>query len=171
MNTAFDRLKEAVKQDLELAFPDYTEDAEPLELWVDASGKGSGATLGQKQGGETRIIAYASIAFSKVQQNYSTTERELAAIRWGVKTFKAFLYGSKFKLYTDHQPLLYLNNMRIVDSRIARTLEDLADFDFDIVYIPGKSNVAADALSRLYSHDIPSLTEINVFNHKIPEDV
>lgn len=59
------------------------------------------------------------------------------------------MYGNKFVLHTDHQPLVYLNNMKFVDSRLARTLEDLADFEFKIRYTPGSSNLAADALSRL----------------------
>ena len=45
--------------------------------------------------------------------------------------------------------LVYLHNMRLVDSRLARTLEDLSDFNFVIKYTPGKLNVAADSLSRL----------------------
>jgi hypothetical protein len=150
MDRAFRKLKHLMREEVELVFPAYSPESPFLELWVDASGVGAGATLGQKQGVLMKIIAYASVAFSKPQCNYSTIERELTALRWGVKTFKAFLYGRKFILHTDHQPLVYLQNMRLVDSRLARTYEDLADFEFEIRYTPGVKNEAADALSRAH---------------------
>ena len=146
---AFEALKERMKEDVLLSFPSYAEDSKPMELWVDASSIGAGACLKQEQGEEVKIIAYASMAFSLAQRNYSTIDRELVALRWGVKTFRSFLYGIQFVLKTDHQPLVYLHNMRLVDARLARTLEDLSDFNFVIEYAPGKTNVAADALSRM----------------------
>jgi hypothetical protein len=39
--------------------------------------------------------------------------------------------------------------MKIVCSRLARTVEELADYIFDILYVPGSLNTAADALSRI----------------------
>ena len=50
---------------------------------------------------------------------------------------------------TDHQLHVHLNNMKIVCARLARTVEELSDFDFEIQYVPGHLNTAADALSRL----------------------
>ena len=52
-------------------------------------------------------------------------------------------------LYTDHEPLVYLNSMKMVSSKLSRIVEELSDFVFEIRYIPGKFNTAADALSRL----------------------
>jgi hypothetical protein len=37
--------------------------------------------------------------------------------------------------------------MKIVCTRLARTVEELSDFIFDIVYVPGHLNSTADALS------------------------
>ena len=92
------------------------------------------------------------MTFSATKQNYSTTERELTAIRWAVRNLKSYLYGTSFIVYSDHKPLIYLNNMRILDSRIARTFEDLTDFDFDfeVRYRPGKNNTIPDILLRLH---------------------
>ena len=44
--------------------------------------------------------------------------------------------------------------MRIICSRLVRTIEDLAEseFNFEIRYTPGKLNSAADALSRLIKY-------------------
>lgn len=149
MDEAFLRLKEDMQHDLELAYPDYSQDASELELWVDASGRGAGAYLAQRQGESHRVIGFASMTFTPPQLNYSTLERELTALRWGVKTFKPFLYGVSFILYTDHQPLVHLHNMKLVCSRLARTVEELSDYIFEIRYLPGHLNTAADALSRL----------------------
>ena len=149
MITAFNKLKELLIRDIQLAFPDYSENAHPLRLYVDASATGAGACLCQRQEDEVRVILYDSHSFSETQQRYSTIERELAAIRWGVKAFRPFLFGLHFKLYTDHQPLVYLHNMKLIDHRLARTLEDLAEYDFEILHTPGHLNQAADMLSRV----------------------
>ena len=85
MDTAFTTLLEEAVKEVTLNFPDYREDAEPIELSVDASGRGAGACLAQRQNGEYRVIEYASMTFSDTQQRYSTTERELAALRGGGK--------------------------------------------------------------------------------------
>jgi len=150
LDDAFEKLKRELVRDVILAFPDYSADANPLELYTDASGVGVGSVLTQIQGGVSRPIAYISRAFNSAQRNYNTLERELAAIRWSIKTFRAFLLGVHFVVHTDHQPLVYLHNMQIVNARLARTLEDLAEFDFVIKYTPGKTNTAADALSRIH---------------------
>ena len=35
-------------------------------------------------------------------------------------------------LFTDHQPLVYLHNMKLVCNHLARTLVELSDYVFDI---------------------------------------
>ena len=121
MQAAFVNLKTKIREKVELVFPDYSKGSEPLELYVDASACGAGARLSQKQSDENKMIAYASTSFAAVQVNYSTIEKELAAIRWGVKSFRHFFICSEFILHTDHQPLVYLHNMKPIDSRLVRT--------------------------------------------------
>lgn len=145
---AFTQLKEALVNPTLLGFPNYSPEASPLELYVDASNLGAGACLSQKQNGVQRPIAYISTTFSGPQKNYSTIDKELTALRWAVKSLKAFLKGVKFVIYTDHQPLIYLQNMSMVDGRVARTWEELNNYDFEIRHIVGKVNIIADALSR-----------------------
>ena len=149
MNTAFEKLKEVLQEEIMLAYPDYSPDARPLELYVDASGVGAGACLCQEQDGNRVIIAFDSMTFLDCETRYATIERELAALRWGVKTFRSFLYGQFFYIFTDHRPLVYLEDMKMVDDRLSRTLEDLSQFDYVIWYCPGELNTAADWLSRL----------------------
>ena len=61
--------------------------------------------------------------------------------------FRDYLIGSKFTVLTDNNPLTYMRTSRLGMSQI-QWLSDLALFDFDIKYRVGKSNQAADALSR-----------------------
>ena len=149
MDHAFVTLKEKLVEDSMLAFPDYSEGAHELELYVDASGTGAGACLLQYQQGEYRTIGYSSTTFSEAETRYSTIERELVAVRWGIKSFRAFLFGVRFSLFTDHKPLLYLHNMSKENSRLMRTLNEIAEYDFSIRYRPGCNNEAADAMSRI----------------------
>lgn len=129
-------------------------------MWVDASATGAGDYLAQEQDGSHRVIGFTSMSFTNTQLNYSTLEKELTALRWGVKTFKPFLYGIEFLLYTDHQPLVYLHNMRLVCSRLARTLEELSEFAFEIRYTPGHLNTAADACTTGH-HRWRSVTHVS----------
>ena len=149
MTESFETLRKKLAEDLSLAFPDYREGAAPLELYVDASGVGAGSCLIQKQGEEYRPIAYSSTAFSETEQRYSTIERELLALRWGVKNFRSFLFGVKFIIHTDHKPLIYLHNMSRDNPRLMRTLNDLEEYNYVINYIPGSDNHAADTMSRI----------------------
>src|SRR5215469_8244191 len=110
-----------------------------------------------------RVIGYVSKAFNKAERKYSTIERELAAIRFSVKTFKAFLYGIPFVIKTDHAPLIYLARMHVEDSRLARTLNDLTGFDFRIEYVPGEGNELADLMSRLQVKGFPDEGYDDVF--------
>ena len=66
---------------------------------------------------------------------------------FAIKTFRNYVYGNKFTMVTAHKPLLWLksadNNTRVQKWRLK-----LSDYEFDIVYKPGKQNANADALSR-----------------------
>ena len=70
---AFDRLKTALTSAPILSMPN---DSGPYTLDTDASLYSIGAVLSQSQGGEERVIAYASRKLSKSEQNYCVTRRE-----------------------------------------------------------------------------------------------
>ena len=82
-------------------------------LQVDASNRGLGAILRQKdQEGEEHPIAYASRKLQPREQKLSTAGKEYLGIVWTVELFRYYLYGRVFKLQTDDNPLVWLNQVR-----------------------------------------------------------
>ncbi|CAF4434375.1 unnamed protein product [Rotaria magnacalcarata] len=152
---AFLKLKQLLVSPQLLAYPDYNS-IEPLEVHVDSSLTGAGAVLSQKQLGVVRPIAFISTSWGVTEQNYASTARELAGLRWAVKKLAPFLRGREFIIHTDNQPLIFLSNTKCVSQRLARTLEDLSDFNFKVKWIPGHSNIVADALSRMHETNLDS---------------
>ena len=111
-----------------------------------------GAVLSQVDDlGKTHVIAYASWTLrpsERSMHNYSSAKLELLALKWAVtKKFRDYLLGSKFTVYTNNNPLAYIQTSKLGASQI-RWLSKLALFDFNIIYRSGKTNQAADALSR-----------------------
>ena len=81
-------------------------------------------------------------------RNYSSAKLELLALKWAVtKKFRDYFLGSKFTVYTNNNPLAYIQTSKLGASQI-RWLSELALFDFNIIYQSGKSSQAADALSQ-----------------------
>ena len=142
---AFDLLKTALTQAPILAYPDFTL---PFDLYVDASDDALGMVLGQIQNGREVVIAYSGRKLLPAEKNYSVTEREALAAVAGVKYFQPYLYGRKFTIYTDHNAVRWLMNIREPTGRLARWALLLQQYDFEIVHRSGRSNGNADALSR-----------------------
>ncbi|XP_022784584.1 uncharacterized protein K02A2.6-like [Stylophora pistillata] len=82
---------------------------------------------------------------------YAQTEKEALAITWALEHWADFLVGMKFKVQTDHKPLIQLFSTKLIDElavRIQRFRMRLLRFDFTIEHVPGKSLYTADSLSR-----------------------
>lgn len=147
---AFDDLRTALTSAPVLAYPDYTK---PFIVETDASDKGLGAVLSQKQDGKLRVIAYASRGLRGAErnmENYSSMKLELLALKWAVaEKFREYLLGSEFVVYTDNNPLTYLQSKSKLKAVEQRWAAELASFNFKIEYRAGKHNTNADALSRV----------------------
>ena len=69
------------------------------------------------------------------------------ALKWSVcEKFKDYLLGSKFTIFTDNNPLVYVKTSKLGAAQIC-WLSKLALYDFDIVYQTGRSNLIANTLS------------------------
>ncbi|CAL9703524.1 unnamed protein product [Knipowitschia caucasica] len=115
---------------------------------TDASGTGIGAVLSQQGGEGERVVGYYSRALSREERNYCVTRRELLAVVMAVHHFRPYLHGNKFLLRTDHASLTWLLSFKQPEGQVARWLEVLQTYDFDIQHHPGQQHNNADALSR-----------------------
>lgn len=80
-------------------------------MHMDASCIALGVILAQSSEGELDDpIAFTSRKLSKVEKNYSTTEREGLPMVWVLQKFKHYLLGGHFKMYMGHSVLKYLVN-------------------------------------------------------------
>jgi hypothetical protein len=81
--------------------------------------------------------------------NYSTTQKELLAVVFGVQTHRCFLYGRRFKVITGHAALKWMITVKNHQcARLTRWVLELAEYDFEILHRPAKKHVNADVLSR-----------------------
>ena len=137
-----------LSSDLVLAFPNF---GEKFVVGTDASDHGISAVLYQEYDGRTHFIKFASRALQGAEAtSYGATKRELLAIVYALKEFRAYLWGRSFILRTDHRALTYLFTQKYPNQMIQAWFELLLDFDFEIQYIPGIKNILPDRLSRLY---------------------
>ena len=118
---------------------------------MDASGTGLGAVLYQtREDGTKAVIAYASRSLNKAESHYPAHKLEFLALKWAVvKKFHEYLYGSTFDVYTDNNPLTYVLTTAKLDAAIHHWVASLANYIFRLHYQAGKTNIDADALSRV----------------------
>ena len=143
---AFNALKDALLSAPVLQLADAKKE---YTVTCDASDHAVGAVLSQKYEDGEHPVAYESRKMNSAEMNYPTHERELLAVIHALRTWRHYLAGQKFSVVTDHYSLQYLKTQPQLSKRQACWLDFIAEFDFDIVHKPGKSNVVADALSRL----------------------
>jgi hypothetical protein len=62
------------------------------------SNEGLGVILSHAEAEKVLPVAYASRNLNKAEKNYSTSEKELLAVVWGVKRFRPYLHGRKSEL-------------------------------------------------------------------------
>ena len=142
----FNTLKTLLVNPPILAHPDMNKE---FIVTADASSYGIGAILSQlNDNQEEQVICYYSKKLNDTQRNYSATDLELLACISALEEFRPYLYGQKFKLITDHRPIVYLQNMRNPNSRHFRYILKLQEFNFEIEHRQGVLHGTVDCLSR-----------------------
>ena len=143
---AFESLKNKVAEAGTLAY--FDKDA-PTKVIADAGPVGIGAVLIQEQQGAMVPICYVSRSLTDCEKRYSQTEREALALVWACERLHPYIYGKRFDLVTDHKALEVIYSPRSKPcARIERWVLRLQPYDFQVIHIAGKYNIA-DPLSRL----------------------
>ena len=120
-------------------------------IHTDASNEAIGAVLEQEDTEDKSIkpVAYHSQKLQGAQINYPTHEKELYAIVRALQIWRHYLEGQRFIVCTDHHSINYLKTQPQLSKRQARWVELLAEFDYEVIYKPGYTNVVADAIRLL----------------------
>lgn len=164
---SFETCKNILMNDPILQHPDFSKQ---FNLTTDASNFAIGAVLSQGPIGKDLPIAYASRTLNPAELNYSTIEKELLAIVWATKYFRPYLFGTRFKIITDHKPLQWLFSVKEPGSKLVRWRLKLEEYDYEIVYKKGKQNTNADSLSRIQINPI-EYDQLSMIPQVDPNDI
>ena len=66
-----------------------------------------------------------------------------------LKKWRHYLYGKKFFVYTDHESLKYLFTQKELCARPARWLCEFQEYNFEVLYKQGATQLVPDMLSRM----------------------
>ena len=118
------------------------------------------------------MIPYASRQLRPHKMNYPTHDLELTVIVHALRTWRHYLYGEIFSIFTDHKSSKYIPTHKELILRQRRWMELMKVYDYTIEYHPRKENVVADALSLktgecfagLISHDMDNLVALRAMN-------
>ena len=167
---AFDHLKAACLQAPILSFPDFTK---PFLLETDASGRGLGDVLSQKQAdGRYHPIAYTSCVMNETEQRYHSNKQEFLALKWAItEQFHEYLspYGknqNEFVVHTDNNLLTYIFSSANLDAARQQWVAHLTSYNFSLEYQKGKDNTVANFLSRM-NERLPD-EEVQEYLNQIP---
>ena len=142
---AFAKLKEHLSQSPVLIDPDSSSE---FILDTDASHLAIGAVLSQMVDRKEHPVAYFSRTLNQPEQQYCVTRKELLAVVQSIKHFHPYLYGRHFLVRTDHASLQWLLNFKALEGQLAKWMQKLGEYDFEVKHRKGAEHGNADALSR-----------------------
>ncbi len=137
----FQALKAALLSPIVLALPQINEQ---FQLYTDASDYAIGAVLTQTFEGHERPVYYLSHQLSKTQRAWPIIGKECYAIVFALEKFRVYLEGKRFPIYSDHNPLKYINSADNKNTKLQCWATKISAFGGKIHYLRGKDNVQAD---------------------------
>ena len=109
--------------------------------------------------------AYISRATLDSERHWTPLDLEAGSIVWALKRLRGYLWGTKFRIFSDHKALESIGKVGNHNARVQRWLEFLTAFDYTLEYRKGSANGNADFLSRLpepaTEHDRNGSTSLN----------
>ena len=123
----------------------------PTKLETDASDGVIAGVLSQQHKDKLWYpIGFYSHVLNGHEPNWEIHDKELFAIIEAFHKWRPELMSVQDRLavYTDHRSLEYFMTTKVLTSKQARWMEFISDFNFQIMFTPGKDNQKADILSR-----------------------
>ncbi|GBG85964.1 hypothetical protein CBR_g40777 [Chara braunii] len=111
------------------------------------------------------VVEYASKSVPACKRNYAAPAIECYAALWGISHFRAYLYGRKFTLVTNHEPMLALKKSKDYSGMIGRWATVLQSMDFGIRHRKHERHGNEDGLTRLHRPEkVPKSEEVIPWN-------
>jgi len=121
----------------------------PFIVTTDASNTHVGGVLSQIQtDGTNKPVGYFSKKLNSTECRYSATDKEALAVLLTCRNFHHYLWGNRFTVVTDHQPLTSIFKRKTKSPRMNRWILEMREYNYEIQYVKGKYNYVADQLSR-----------------------
>ena len=115
--------------------PDYSL---PFCTSVDAS---TGSVLFQTVEGIDHPICFYSKKLDSHQRHYSTIEKEALFLVLFVRVFSVYFGSIPIKVYTDHNPLIFLQRMAPHNQKLLRWSLEIQQYNLEILHRSGKDNL------------------------------
>lgn len=100
------------------------------------------------QDNEEKVIFYANLVLLNPHRKYCTRKELLAVVKF-CRHVRHYLLGRRFTLRTDQNNLVGRMRFKHIEGQLARWLEELAQFDIEIIHRPGKLHGNSDVMSRV----------------------
>ncbi len=152
--TAFETLKEYFSKAPVLV---RAQPHQPFIVTTDLSNTHVGGVGSQTQNdGETKPLGYFSKKLNSTEGRYSATDKETLAVVLACRYFHHYLWGTKFTILTDHQPLTSIFKRKTKSARMSRWIMEMREYHYEIKHVQGKYNYVADQLTT--SQNSPTLS-------------
>ena len=163
-DAAFVTIKEQLAENTVLQMPDWDRE---FIVRVDSQKYGVSAVLAQEgDDGIVRPVQFASRKCTVAEQRYSSPERELLSLKYGVEKYASFLRNGHFKAIVDCECLSWAkpkSMWQLGNGRIGRMFMFLRQFNFTLIFRKGSEMADVDALNRVYT--------AAVVNYPIPREL
>ena len=169
LNEIFEESKQKIVELIKDGVRSFEKDR-PTCLSTDWSKSGIGFTLSQKYcdcpkqeetkayspncgNGHWKLVLAGSRFTKPAESRYAPVEGEALAVTYGLNQCRLFVLGSpNLIVAVDHKPLIRILNDRALESienpRLLRLKEKTLPYEYQIIHVPGRLNVAPDAMSR-----------------------
>jgi hypothetical protein len=105
--------------------------------------------LSQKED-RVQPVTFYSRKMTAIELNYDIHDKEMFTIVSSFKEWRTYLKGAEYSIlvFSDHKNLEYFTTTKVLNRQQARSAQELASYDFKIVYHLENHIGKLDVLSR-----------------------